>query len=31
MLKYSLVTDVACSLLKVKILEGRGKMIDGHD
>ena len=30
-IKYSLVTDVACSLLKVKILEERVKMIDGHD
>ena len=33
MIKYNVLTetDVACSLRKVKILEGCVKIIDGHD
>ena len=31
MIKYSLVTDVACSMLKIKFLVGHFKIVDGLD
>ena len=31
MIKNSLVTDVACSMLKVKILDGLIKIFNGRD